>query len=472
LREPTQKDPGGAADDQPGGAAPQQMTVAQAIELAVTMQKRGRLDSAEEIYGRVLSADPRNADALHFLGLSRHHRGEHEEGIALVERALALAPDNADARSNLGNMLAARGRLGEAEAAYRQALALRPDHVNAQANLGSVLRRRGDVVGAEAALRRAITLDPKHAEAYHNLANVLRDADRDDEALEVFGRALALRPYDGEAYRGAGALLYAKGHVAEALAIYKRWLEVEPNSSSARHMIAACEGQAAASPARASDEFVRQTFDGFADGFDRILARLEYRAPGLVADAVRAVAGEPAAALDVLDAGVGTGWCGPSLRPYARQLVGVDLSPDMLRKARERTQDGRPIYDQLVEGELTAFIHARARAFDLIVSADTLVYFGALEDVLRAAAAALRPGGHLIFTVERAADEPPGGFRLNPHGRYSHGERYLRATLAAAGFETRALDRAILRQENKIPVEGFVVTALASDGGAGARARA
>ena len=435
------------------GPGPGELTVAQAIELGVAMQKRGRLDAAEEIYGRVLAAVPNQADALHFLGLCRHHRGQHEEGLALVERALALAPHNLDARNNLGNMMSSRRRFGEAEAAYRQVLALDPDHVNAHSNLGSVLRRRGDPVGAEAALRRAIALDPKHAEAYHNLANVLRDLDRDDEALEAFSKASALAPYDGDIYRGMGAVLYAKGRIADALAVYRLWLDVEPESLSARHMIAACSGQAP--PPRAADEFVRRTFDGFADGFDEILTRLEYRAPVLVAEAVRASLGAPAGALDVLDAGVGTGWCGPLLRPHARRLIGVDLSPDMLRKAAERK-----IYDELAEGELTAFMRGRPSAFDLLISADTLVYFGALDEVLAAAAGALRPGGHLIFTVERATGDLVGGFQLHPHGRYSHDEGYLRRTLDRAGLEVRALARATLRKENKVPVDGLVVTAV------------
>ncbi len=447
-----------SGDDGAGGAeaAPRELTIEQAIELAVAIQKRGRLDAAEEIYRRVLEAVPDQVDALHFLGICRFHRGQHEEGLALVRRALALAPDSVDVRNNLGNMLYSRRRFEEAEAAFRQVLALAPDYVNAHANLGSVLRRRRDLDGAEAALRRAIALAPDHGEAYHNLANVLRDMDRDDEALEMSTKALELCPYDGEAYRAMGAVLYAKGRVADALVIYRRWLEVEPNSDSARHMVASCSGDAP--PPRAADEFVRRTFEGFADGFDQILTKLDYRAPALVAQTVRSLAGEPSRALSVLDAGVGTGWCGADLRPFARNLVGVDLSPDMLRKARERQIDGRPTYDELCEGELTAFMRARPRAFDLIVSADTLVYFGPLEDVLVAAAGALRPGGQLVFTVEQAVDDAPEGFRLNPHGRYSHAEDYVRRTLAGAGFAEPSIDRVILRRELKVPVAGFLVS--------------
>src|SRR5262249_12103901 len=88
--------------------APRELTGEQAIELALSIQKRGRLDAAEEIYRRVLEAVPDHVDALHFLGIARHHRGQRDEGLALVRRALELAPDNVDARNNLGNMLSSR----------------------------------------------------------------------------------------------------------------------------------------------------------------------------------------------------------------------------------------------------------------------------------------------------------------------------------------------------------------------------
>ncbi len=212
------------------------------------------------------------------------------------------------------------------------------------------------------------------------------------------------------------------------------------------HLLAACAGQEV--PTRASDDCVRGTFDGFAASFDEVLERLKYRAPALVGDAVARWVGAPAAALDVLDAGAGTGLCCPHLRGYARRLTGVDLSQPMLDKARDRGG-----YDALEAAELTAYMQAHPGASDLVVSADTLCYFGDLWGVVAAAAATTRPGGHLIFTVEHAVAEPAQGFQINPHGRYSHTEPYLRDTLSLS------VDKAHLRLEGGRPVEGFLVAA-------------
>ena len=96
----------------------------------------------------------------------------------------------------------------------------------------------------------------------------------------------------------------------------------------------------------------------------------------------------------------------------------------MLGKARQRQ-----VYDHLIEGELTAYLEGLAECYDLIVSADTLVYFGDLQPVLMAAARALRPGGILVFTLEKAGsgDRAGEGFALQYHGRYCHAEEYVRA---------------------------------------------
>jgi predicted TPR repeat methyltransferase len=443
----------GVGDDveaRPTGRAA--LSLSDAMELAVGLHKEGLLEAAGEIYERILLAEPHHADALHLLGLSRHQQGRHAEALDLLRRAVARAPEHADAVNNLGNMLLNAGLLDDAAAAYRHVLSLRPGFAGAHANLGVVLRRLDDRTGAEAAFREALALDPESGGACHNLGSLLRDSGRLDEALTCYQRALALMPYDGESYRRVGATLYSLKRISDAAAVYERWLALEPGSVIARHMVAACSGREV--PIRASDGFVERTFDAFAGSFDVVLARLQYQAPALVAEAVAAALGPPTGTLDVLDAGAGTGLCGPLLRGYARRLVGVDLSRGMLERARERAT-----YDGLHTGELTAYLRGHPGAFDLVVSADTLVYFGDLADVLAAATGSLRAGGHLVFTVERADDEPARGYRLNPHGRYSHAEGYLRAAVHTAALTLIAIKQAHLRVENQAPAEGFVVTA-------------
>ena len=207
-------------------------------------------------------------------------------------------------------------------------------------------------------------------------------------------------------------------------------------------------------PARASDGFIEQTFDSFAGSFDAKLAKLLYRAPHLVTGMLEDSGAAPAKSLDILDAGCGTGLCGPLLAPYARRLVGVDLSTRMLTQAKARNT-----YDELFKVELTAYLRDQSGAFDVIVSADTLVYFGPLEDVAEAAANALRPGGQLIFTVEEAVDAPvEPGYRLSVHGRYCHGRGYVERVLRAADLDPEIVP-AQLRLEAGDPVHGLVVGA-------------
>ena len=140
----------------------------------------------------------------------------------------------------------------------------------------------------------------------------------------------------------------------------------------------------------------------------------------------------------------------------------------MIERAR-----GRGVYDELERAELTAFLEGHPDRFDLIVSADTLVYFGPLEPVLAAAAGALRPGGWLIVTVEEAAGgSAPEGYRINPHGRYSHRRDYVALALERSGLVAAAIEPAVLRNEGGSPVHGLVVSARKPESMTGADAAA
>jgi predicted TPR repeat methyltransferase len=433
---------------EPPEAPVREVTLAEAMAIGVAHQRQGQLAEAARIYAQVLAAAPGHPDALHFSGVLAHQEGRSDEAVSLIERSLAADPRQADCHSNLGIIHRDCGRLDAAVDSYRRAIAINPRHANAYSNLGIVLRALGRPVEAEAAYRQAISIDPDHIGAHHNLGTLLASLGRTKEAVLSYCKVTTLSANQPETRRLLAMAHCALGETDKAIAIFEEWLEAEPDNPVARHMLAACSGRDV--PVRASDAFVERIFDAFASSFDAKLEALSYRAPAIVGALVADAGLDAARQLDVLDAGCGTGLCGPLVAPYACRLTGVDLSARMLAQAREKQ-----VYDELVQAELTAFLTDHPDAFDLIVSADTLVYFGDLAAVVTAAARAVRPGGLVIFTVE-AGDA--GDYVLLNHGRYAHARAYLERVLADAGLATEIVG-AELRMEAGAPVAGYAVSA-------------
>jgi predicted TPR repeat methyltransferase len=240
------------------------------------------------------------------------------------------------------------------------------------------------------------------------------------------------------------------GARTQAATLYREWLAEEPDNPVVRHQLAACLGEGE-TPERASDAYVQQVFDAFAASFDAKLEMLHYRAPELVARALAGAVGEPVAALAIVDVGCGTGLCGPLVKPWARTLAGCDLSAGMLRRARERH-----VYDVLHQAELVHYLDTQPEAFDAIVCADTLCYFGALAAVFAAARRSLRAGGWLIFTVEALPEGDARDHVLNPNGRYAHAPRYLEHALEGGGLNLVSIRPESLRTEAGLDVAGWV----------------
>ena len=446
-RQPAVPNPQGSA--KPAKRPPAGAGVASRLRDAIQRHRGGDLAAAETAYAAHLAIAPDDPDALHFLGVLRHQQHRTDEAIKLIRRALDTAPRYVDASSNLGNLYKESGRLDEAEQAYRCAIAIDRSHVASWNNLGVVLRAQGKAPDAVTALREALERAPGMADAWFNLGNALRTCGTLPGAITAYRRVLALQPAHAHAQELLGRVLYIAGDRNEATSVFREWAAREPDNPVPAHMLAACSGVDV--PERASDGYVRKTFDHFAASFDEVLLqRLDYRAPELLSASLAEVLGPPQAALDILDAGCGTGLCASLLKPYARSLTGVDLSGGMLARARSRG-----IYDDLVEAEIGRLLAERPLQFDVIASADTLCYFGDLTPVVQAATTALRPQGWLAFTLESADDID--AYRINPHGRYSHARTYVANVLDRARFGHVAVEAASLRMELGAPVAGWVV---------------
>jgi predicted TPR repeat methyltransferase len=384
---------------------------------ALAHLRAGRLREAESIYLKLLAAKPNDADALHYLGVLRHGQRRNDEAVALITRAVAIAPRDANAWNSLGNIVSSIGKLPAAEYAYKRAVEFRPEFF----------------------------------EAWFNLGIVLRSLQKREEAIDAFQHAVALNPKAADAHESIAVMNMHLHRFQEASVAFQRWHDADPDNPIPRHMVTAFTNQA---PARAEDAFVTKLFDRMSGDFDAALAKLGYAAPQLLCRALAEFIPFGERRLAILDAGAGTGLCGPLLRSSARQLVGVDLSSGMLEKAR-----ARHVYDALHEGELVAFMRAHASSFDVVISADTLVYFGELEAAFAAVHATLSPGGVLAFTLEAEPAGSDARHRLNQNGRYSHREDYVRECLAGAQLTLLQLEPGVLRKEMGADVRGHVVVA-------------
>ena len=253
------------------------------------------------------------------------------------------------------------------------------------------------------------------------------------EAIVAASRAIVLAPPHKRRRDSYTRALVDVGEIDHAIAMYREWLAEEPDNAYVRHHLAACLGEGA--PERASDAYVEQVFDSFASSFDAKLASLGYRAPELVAGALAARLPTPARQFDIADLGCGTGLCGPLLAPWARRLTGCDLVGGDARPS----PSGAPSTTSSRRPSWCSSCAPAPAAFDVVVSADTLCYFGALDGVVEAARSALRAGGQIVFTVEAEREEdesrePASGCSFN--GRYVHARAYLRSRSRRARAST------------------------------------
>jgi len=142
---------------------------------ALEAYELGRIDAAAAACERLLARDPRNAPALHLLGLIADGRSDHARAAGLIQSAIAADPAVGLYHFNLGNVLRELGRAEEAATSYARATALDPRRFAAWFNLAQLLAERGQPEQAIVAFREAIRTEPGSLHARVELAAALVD---------------------------------------------------------------------------------------------------------------------------------------------------------------------------------------------------------------------------------------------------------------------------------------------------------
>lgn len=416
--------------------------------LGELLGRQGKRDDAIAHCRAAIAASPVHVEALNCLGALLTQAGRPEEACDILRRALELRPDWPAALNNFGIALRDAGRLDAAATILEGAVELRPNHGGTRANLAGIYRALGRLDESRAMAEQGTRVAPRNLECWLELGLTRQAQDHWEGAAAAYERATAAAPKSARAWYCLGEARRAQGQNERAVKAYAKALKLDPaDLHGAALGLALANGGPA--PDKAPEAYVRQLFDDYADRFDQSLVeKLEYCAPQLLADALGRTV-DRRGGLDIMDAGCGTGLAAPVLKPYARRLDGVDLSPAMVARAAERD-----LYDELVVGELVGTLEERPARYDLVVAADVLVYLGDLGPVMRAARTALRPGGAFAFTVEKAKDAAT--YMLGAKQRYAHAAAYVADTAGAAGFAVALQEDAVTRRDGGRDVPGMV----------------
>ena len=199
---------------------------------AVAHLQAGRWAEAVDVSRRLVSREPRHADAWQLMGLAYCRMRRFDEGVAALEQALLLKPMDAALANNVGEALRQAGRLQDAERSMRRALDLQPRFAEAAFNLGNVLRDMGRSNEAIASFQEAIEARPKYAKAHLNLANLLRTEGRLPRSAEHYRMVLALDPPCAEVLLALSGVCADLGEHVDAAELARRAASLEPESEA------------------------------------------------------------------------------------------------------------------------------------------------------------------------------------------------------------------------------------------------
>jgi len=381
------------------------------LQYAILADNISSVERAEKAYRRALSIDPNLTDASFGLGLLYLKALRFEESVASLRKVVTQGGADAFVYISLGHALYMASRFSESAEAYEMASTFGPLEGN---SLRRYARARTFATMIEGDIGRALADYPALAGS---------EAETIDEIT-----------------RDGFGLFSAYGYKDAALAIGQLRLSVNPEDPIQQHLNNAVAGSLIDSVPNA---YVEAYFDSFAAGFDeKLVGVLKYQVPR---DLAGLIGGHRSTFSHMLDLGCGTGLAGEFLAGFGKDLVGVDLSTQMLAHAEERQT-----YSRVVKSEAVDFLHAHPVSFDLVFAADLLIYFGRIEELIAAVAQAMTSGGIFAASIELADNDD---YELLPSGRFAHAESYL-ASLTAPYFDNLEQRRTELRLEAGVAVMG------------------
>lgn len=162
--------------------------------LAYAVQCQGRLDEAEELFGRAIEMASGAPELRHNLRKLLDRQGRGDEARANLHALLKEKPDLWTAELGLAMSLLARGATADAMEIIEEILRARADDAQVWNDVGRVLLHLGKKTEAARILKRATEIDPTLASAHNNLGCAYMSLFDYNSAVPELQEAIRLQP--------------------------------------------------------------------------------------------------------------------------------------------------------------------------------------------------------------------------------------------------------------------------------------
>lgn len=193
----------------------------------------GRYEDAVTEYKMAIWYDNLNISAYSALCLCYEECGDLDSAIEIYQKLINIQPDVAEYHGNLAHILYMKGDIQNAVAHYQNAIMLNPNpawtSLIAQ-TLGYVHQDVDKNLDASiAAYQTAYTLTPEDMEIYINIGSAFYDKGDYDNALSVYRKALDLQPQNAKIHCNLGYLHWGKGDIDDAIKEYELAIRYDKN---------------------------------------------------------------------------------------------------------------------------------------------------------------------------------------------------------------------------------------------------
>lgn len=400
---------------------------------------------AKYLFKRVIDVNPSHVSATFQLAQLYHAEKSYLKALPLYEKIIDIQPDDPECLNKIGLIHLAQDRFDEGLACLQKAFKINPELTDIHHNLACLYLHKKEYQKALTHWMKYLKTNQDN-DTYYNIGVCYLYLGRYDDCTAHLFHVIKKDPNHYKSLINLGAAFLQKNHPSSACIYYKRAQEISPTPAIA-HILSAL--QQSSKPDTMPSDYVVDLFDNYAFHYDNHLCDvLDYQLPKHIQHLIQSHLHLDLNSLFALDLGCGTGLSGQVIRPFCSSLIGIDLSPNMIEIAQKKS-----IYDQLICADIMATQAQYSQKVDLLLTADTVPYFGDLHSLFQLSLQYLKSDGYWILSIESDYSKP---YDLMTSARFSHSPDYIIDLASQYGFSVFHSENVQLRTQQNQYITGML----------------